>query len=142
MTYGNIFAILLYRVIGRIAMMTLHLAMTNKGSDMGGRTWDRLHGVSAKIRCPHDLGVGICAQLCVYAFGIVWIVVYDMGGCHMSVVIDPGEVNCFCSCVMIFMMFLVYFWGNNQDIITHSMVSISYHEYHFLYVKTVYALRG
>ena len=36
----------------------------------------------------------------------------------MSVVIDPGEVNCFCGCVMNFMMFLAYFRDNNQDIIT------------------------
>ena len=28
--------------------------------------------------------------------------VYDVGGCHMSVVIDPVEVDCFCSCVMNF----------------------------------------
>ena len=90
MTYGDIFAISLYRVIGRIGMMTLHLGMTNKGSDMGGRTWDCVHDVSAKIRCPHDLGVGICTQLCVYAFRIVRIVVYDVWGCHMSVVIDHG----------------------------------------------------
>ena len=47
-------------------MMTLHLGMMNEGSDMGGRTWDHLHGMLAKIRCPHDLGVGICAQLCMY----------------------------------------------------------------------------
>ena len=67
MTYENIFAISLYRVIGRIKMMTLHLGMTNKGSDMGGRTWDRIHNVSVKIRCPRDLGVGICTQLCVYS---------------------------------------------------------------------------
>ena len=95
--------------------MTLHLGMMNKGSDMGGRTWDHVHDVSVKIKCPHDPGVGICARLCVYAFGIVHI----MGGCHMSVVIDPGEVNCFCGCVMNFMMFLAYSWDNNQDIITH-----------------------
>ena len=31
----------------------------------------------------------------------------------MSVVIDPGEVDCVCGCVMDFMMFLVYFWDNN-----------------------------
>ena len=36
----------------------------------------------------------------------------------MSVVIDPGEVDCFCGCVMIFMMFLAYFKDDNQDIIT------------------------
>ena len=60
-------------------------------------------------RCPHDPEVGICTRLCVYAFGIIHIVVYDVGGYHMSVVIDPGEVNCICGCVMDFMMFLVYF---------------------------------
>ena len=33
--------------------------------------------------------------------------------------INPGEVDCFCGCVMNFMMFLAYFRDNNQDIITH-----------------------
>ena len=61
-----------------------------KGSDMGDRTWDRVRDISAKIRCPCGPGVGICTRLCVYVLGIVWIVVYDVGGCHMSVVIDPG----------------------------------------------------
>ena len=51
--------------------------MVNEGSDMGGRTWGHVHDVSAQIRYS---GVGICMQFCVYAFGIVWIVVYDMGG--------------------------------------------------------------
>ena len=59
MTYEDMFVISLYRVIGRMGMMTLHLGMTNEGSDMGGRTWDCVHDVSAKIRCPHDPGVGI-----------------------------------------------------------------------------------
>ena len=90
----------------------------NEGSDMGGRTWGHFCDILAMIRCPHDPGVGICTQLCVYAFRIVWVVVYDMGGCHMSVVIDPGEVNCVCGCVMDFMVFLVYFQDNNHDIIT------------------------
>ena len=89
--------------------MTLDLEIVNEGSDMGGRTCDHFCDVSAMIRCPHDPGVGICAQLCVYAFRIVQIVVYDVGVCHMSVVIDPGEVDCVCGCVMDFMMFLVYF---------------------------------
>ena len=71
-------------------MITLHLGVMNEESDMGGRTWDRVRGVSAKIRCPCGLGVGICAQLCIYVFGFVQIVVYDVGGCHMSIVIDPG----------------------------------------------------
>ena len=90
MTYGEIFAISLYRVIGRIRVMTLHLGVLNEESDTRGRTWDRVRGVSAKIRCPRDSGVGICAWLCIYAFGIVQIVVHDMGGCHMCIVIDPG----------------------------------------------------
>ena len=58
MAYGDIFAISLYRVIGRIRMMTLHLGAMNEESDMGGRTWDRVPGMSVKIRCPHDSGVG------------------------------------------------------------------------------------
>ena len=86
MTYGDIFAISLYRVIERIRMMTFHLGVM----DTGGRTWACVRGMSAKIRCPRDSGVGICARLCVYAFGIVRIVVYDVGGCYMSIVIDPG----------------------------------------------------
>ena len=90
MTYGDIFAISLYRVIGRIRMMTLHLGVLNEESDMGGRTWNHVCGISVKLRCPRGLGVGICAQLCIYGFGIVQIVVLDMGGCHMSIVIDPG----------------------------------------------------
>ena len=90
MTYGEIFAISLYRMIGRIKMVTLHLKVLNRECDMRGRTWDRVRGISAKIRCPRDLGVGICAWLCVYVFGIVWIVVCDVGECHVSIVIDPG----------------------------------------------------
>ena len=68
MTYGNVVAISLYRVIGRIGMMTLDLEIVNEGSDIGGRTWDRFCGVSAMISCPHDLGGDICARLCIYAF--------------------------------------------------------------------------
>ena len=90
MTYGEIFVISLYRVIGRIRMMTLHLKVLNEESDTRGRTWDCVRNVSAKIRCPCDLGVRICARLCVYAFGIVRIVVCDVGECHMCIVIEPG----------------------------------------------------
>ena len=89
MTYGKIFAISLYRVIGKIRMMTLHLGVLNEESDTRGRTWDCVRGVSAKIRCPRDSGGGICARLCIYAFGIVQIVVHDVRGCHMCIVIDP-----------------------------------------------------
>ena len=98
--------------------MTLDLEMVNEGSDMGGRTWDRFHDMLVMVRCPHDPGVGICARLCIYVFRIIRSVVYDVGGYHMSVVIDLGEVDCVCGCVMNFMMFLVYFRDNNQDIIT------------------------
>ena len=90
MTYGEIFTISLYRVIGRIRVMTLHLGVLNEESDTRGRTWDRVRGVLAKIRCPRDSGVGICPRLWVYAFDIVWIVIRDMGGCHMCIVIDPS----------------------------------------------------
>ena len=93
MTYGNIITISLYRVIGRIGMMTLHLEIVDEGSYMGGKTWDCFRDMSAMIRCLRDLGGDICTWLCVYAFGIIRIVVYDMGGCHMDVVIDLGEVN-------------------------------------------------
>ena len=46
--------------------MTLHLGMVNEGSDMGGGTWDRVHEVLAKIRCPHDLGVGIYMRMALH----------------------------------------------------------------------------
>ena len=90
MTYGEIFVISLYRVIGRIRMMILHLGVFNGECDTRGRTWDRVRGVLAKIRCPCGSGVGICARLCVYVFGVVRIVVHDVVGCHMCIVIDPG----------------------------------------------------
>ena len=90
MTCGEMLAISLYRMIGKIRMVVLHLGVLNRECDTRGRTWDRVRGVSAKIRCPHDSGVGICTRLCVYAFGTVQIIVHDVGGCHMYVVIDPG----------------------------------------------------
>ena len=98
--------------------MTSHLEIVSEGSDMGGGTWDRFCDVLVMISCPHDLGGGICTWLCVYVFGIVQIVVHDVGGCHMSVVINPGEVDCVCGCVMDFMILLVYFRDNDRDIIT------------------------
>ena len=90
MTCGDIIAISLYRVIGKIRVITLHLRVLNEESDTRRRTWDHVRGISAKIRCPCGPRVGICARLCVYAFGIVRIVVCDVEGCHMSIVIDPG----------------------------------------------------
>ena len=56
MTYGEILAILLYRVIGRIRMVVLNLGVLNGECDMRGRPWDRVCGVSAKIRCPRGPG--------------------------------------------------------------------------------------
>ena len=73
--------------------MTLHLGVVNGEVDTVDRAWDYFCDMLAMIRCPGDSGVGICAQLCVYAFRYVHIVVYDIGGCHMDVVIDQGEVN-------------------------------------------------
>ena len=89
MAYEYMLAISLYRVIGRIRMMTLHLGVLNGEIGTRDRTQDRLCDVSAKINCPADSGGGICTWLCVYAFRDVQIVVYDVGGCHMSVVINP-----------------------------------------------------
>ena len=45
--------------------------------DTVDRAWDHFHDVSVVIRCPGDSKVGICAQLCIYAFRDVLIVVYD-----------------------------------------------------------------
>ena len=92
-TYEYMLAILLYRVIWRVRVMTLHLGVVNGEVYMIHRAWDHFCDVSVMIRCPGDSGVSICTWLCVYAFGCVWIVVYDMGGCHMDVVIDCGEVD-------------------------------------------------
>ena len=89
-TCGEILAISLYRMIGRIRMVVLHLGVLNGECDTRGRTWDRVRGISVKIRCPRDSGVGIYARLCVYVFRTVQIVVHDVGGCHMYVVIDRG----------------------------------------------------
>ena len=61
--------------------------------DMVDRAWVHFCDVSAMIRCPGDSGGGICTWLCVYALGCVGIVVYDVGGCHMDMVIDHGEVD-------------------------------------------------
>ena len=70
--------ILLYRVIVRIGVMNLHLGVLN-GEIGRGRAWDHFHDMLVMISCSGGLGGGICAQLCIYAFGDVWIVVYDVG---------------------------------------------------------------
>ena len=59
----------------------------------------------------------ICTQLCIYAFRCLQIVVYGMGKCPVSVVISCGKVNWVCDCVVVFVMFLVYFQDNEYEII-------------------------
>ena len=65
----------------------------NGRSGMIGRTWNCLRGMLAMISCPGGSEGDICMQLCIYVFGDVWIVVYDMGECHMDMVIDSEGVD-------------------------------------------------
>ena len=88
-TYVYMLTISLYRVIGRIGMMTLHLEVLSGDIGMTGRAWDHFRDMSVMISCSGGLGGGICAWVGIYALRDVWIVVYDVGGCHMSVVINP-----------------------------------------------------
>ena len=85
---------------------------------MISRTWDHVHDMSARISCPGDSGGGICAQLCIYPFKSVQIAIYDMGGCHMCVAINPERDRLSLQLCINFMMFLVYLWDNQYDIIT------------------------
>ena len=117
-TYVYMLTISLYRVIGRIRMMTLHLGVLNEEISMTGRAWGCFCDVSVTISCSGGSGGGICVWLCIYAFGDVGIVVYDMGGCHMSVVIDLERVQLSLRLYINIVVFLVYFRGNNQNIIT------------------------
>ena len=48
----------------------------------------------------------------------VWIVLHDVGGCNINVIIDSGEVDWVYGCVVIFVVFLMYFQDNRIDIIT------------------------
>ena len=75
MIYRNMVAISLYRVIGRIGMMTLDLEMVNEGSDMGGRTWDRFHDMLVMIGCPHDHGF---AYMCSESFRLLFMMWGDV----------------------------------------------------------------
>ena len=68
MAYEYMLVISLYRVIGGIRMMTLHLGSVNGGSDMVGRTWDHVHDMMVMVRCPGDLGGGTVAQKTVSMF--------------------------------------------------------------------------
>ena len=67
MAYEYMLAVSLYRVIGGIRMMTLHLGVLNGEIDMMDRIQDCLRDVLAKVSCPADSGGGICAWLCVYS---------------------------------------------------------------------------
>ena len=55
-TYGYMLTMLLYKVIGRIRVMALHLEVVNGGSDMIDRACDHVHGAMAKIRYPGSMG--------------------------------------------------------------------------------------
>ena len=59
-------AISLYRVIGRIRVMTLHLGVLNGEIGMMDGTQDHLRDVSAKISCPADLGGKVYAHSYAY----------------------------------------------------------------------------
>ena len=85
MTYEHMLAISLYRVIWRVTVMTLHLGVVNGEVDIVNREWGCFCDMVVMIRHPGDLAGGICAWLWVYAFGSVWIVVYDVGGCYEDV---------------------------------------------------------
>ena len=68
-TYVNMLVIALYKVIGRIEMMTLHLGVLNGEIGMTGRAWDHFYDVSAMISCSGGSGGGVCARLCVCVQG-------------------------------------------------------------------------
>ena len=72
-TYVYMLMILLYRVIGRIVMMTLHLEVLNGEIGMTDRAWDHFRNMSVMISCSGGPGGGICAWLWVYAFRDVHI---------------------------------------------------------------------
>ena len=73
-------AISLYRVSGRIRMMTLHLEVVNGGYDMVGRTWDHVCDMMAMIRCPSDLGGRyMCTALCICIWMCLYSCVWHMG---------------------------------------------------------------
>ena len=62
-TYVYMLMILLYRVIGRIGMITLHLGVFNGEIGMTGRAWDHFHDVSVMISCSGGPGGGICYRI-------------------------------------------------------------------------------
>ena len=62
-TYVYMLTILLYRVIGRIGMMTLHLGVLNGEIGMTGRAWDWFHDVSAMMLFWWSRGRYMCMAL-------------------------------------------------------------------------------
>ena len=72
-------------------MMSSHLGVVNGGSDTIDRAWCHVCDMMVKIRCPGDLGRGICTWLCIDVFGFVWIMINDLGRCHMCVMINSEE---------------------------------------------------
>ena len=66
MAYEYMLAISLYRVIGRIRMMTSHLGVLNGEIDMMDRIRDHLCDVSAKVSCPANSGGGILLGICMH----------------------------------------------------------------------------
>ena len=83
----------LYKVIGVIRVMALRLGVLNGSCDMVNSAYDCVCGVLANVSCSDRLGGDICASQCIYAFRHVQIASYDVGGCNIDVIIDPGEVD-------------------------------------------------
>ena len=69
----------LFPGVGHSAALVTFTGVVNGRSDMVGRTWDHVCGMTVMVMCPGDLGGGVCTWLCVYVFGSVQIVVYNVG---------------------------------------------------------------
>ena len=88
--------------------MILHLGVMNGEVDMVDRAWGHLHDMSVMIRYPGDSG-----EVYVHGFAYMHSDVFVLlcttwGGCHMDVVIDCGEVDWVCGCVLNFYVFSVF----------------------------------
>ena len=83
-------AITLYRVIGEIRVMTAYLGVVYGSVGMVNSACDHVSGVSANVSCSDGVRGGyICGPMDIY----VQFVLYDMRGCNIDVIIDPGEVD-------------------------------------------------
>ena len=85
--------ILLYRVIGVIRVIASNLGVVYGSDGTVDSQCNHVYGVLEKVSCSDGAGGGICAQQCVYAFGYVQIMLYDVGGCNINVIISPEEVD-------------------------------------------------